>query len=221
MIPIDDDNPTDCTPYVTWALIVANILAFIWQIRTGLERSVMQMGFIPADLGGGDWSGAGYALSSMFLHGGLLHLIGNLWFLRIFGDNVEDEMGHLRFLIFYIVCGLAADAAHFLSAPTSEIPVVGASGAISGVLGAYMMKHPMAPVRMWTGFLLLPVTELPAFVFLFLWGGMQLLLAMASIGTKGDGGGIAYWAHLGGFIAGSALVWFFAKRGRSWRSGEL
>ena len=220
MLPLADDNPTHLTPYVTWALIAANILAFIWQIQTGLERSVMMMGFIPAELHGGDWTEAGHTVSSMFLHGGWLHLLGNVWFLRIFGDNVEDEMGHVRFVIFYLLCGLAADAAHFISAPASTIPVVGASGAISGVLGAYMMKHPMARVKMWTGFLLFPITELPAFVFLFFWGGIQLLSAMASIGMKGEGGGIAYWAHLGGFIAGILLVWLLAKPGRRWRPGE-
>jgi membrane associated rhomboid family serine protease len=220
MLPLSDDNPTQRTPYVTWTLITANVLAFLWQLQTGLEKSVMQMGFIPAALSAGDWSEAAHSLSSMFLHGGVLHLLGNVWFLRVFGDNVEDEMGHVRFIIFYLLCGLAADAAHYFSEPDSRIPVVGASGAISGVLGAYMIRHPMAPVKMWTGFLLLPFTEMPAFVFLLIWFVFQMLSAAAAAGMHTEGGGVAYTAHLGGFLAGLAMVWLFAPRGRRWRPGE-
>ncbi len=218
MLPLDDDNPTHRTPFVTWALIAANVLAFLWQLDFGLERSVMRFGFIPADLSRGDMTELPHSLYSMFMHGGWLHLLGNVWFLRIFGDNIEDELGHLKFLIFYLLCGFAADAAHYISAPMSKIPVVGASGAISAVLGAYMIRHPTARVRAWTGFWFHPIAELPAIVFLFFWAAMQFLMAVSTIGMKG--GGVAYWAHLGGFIAGVIFILIFGPRRRAWKPGE-
>jgi membrane associated rhomboid family serine protease len=149
--------------------------------------------------------------TSMFMHGGLLHLGGNMLFLWIFGDNVEDSMGHVRFLVFYLVCGVAAALAQAWIDPTSTIPVVGASGAISGVLGAYILLHPRATVRTLVilGFFV-TVIHIPAMIVLGLWFAMQFFSAFAT--PVGDGG-VAFWAHVGGFIAGVVLVSFFKKRG--------
>lgn len=212
MLPLADDNPSHRVPFVTWTLIVANILAFLWQQNMGLEHSVMRYGFIPADFSEGQMSELANSFYSMFMHGGWLHLLGNVWFLRIFGDNVEDELGHVRYLVFYLACGFAADAAHYVSGPLSNEPIVGASGAISAVLGAYMIRHPMARVRAWSGIIWMPIVELPAIVLLFFWAAMQVLMALTSV--SGTGGGVAYWAHLGGFAAGILFIIMFAPRRR-------
>jgi len=211
MIPLYDDNPVHRFPLVTILLIAANLAVyFLWQARVGLEESVALAAFVPAEFTGGARPAAWRdLLTSMFMHGGIMHLVGNLWFLWIFGDNIENECGPVRFLVFYLVCGVAATLAHVWQDPASAVPLVGASGAISGVLGAYLVQHPHAPVRtliplgMWSR-----VIDVPAYVFLFIWIGMQVLSQAAASG----GGGVAYLAHIGGFVARGAPLLIFRRR---------
>jgi membrane associated rhomboid family serine protease len=219
MFPLRDDNPTERTPWVTGALIVS--CAAVWFLVQGgglamdrLATSVCTWGAIPAeilgeggleggpcDVGGPIWS---TLLTSIFLHGGWAHLIGNLWFLWIFGNNVEDELGHLRFVAFYVLCGLAATAAHVASAPSSPLPMVGASGAISGVMGAYLLFHPRARIRtLLVVVVFFTVVDVPAFVYLGYWFLLQLASAQVDLASTG---GVAFWAHIGGFVAGAGLA---------------
>lgn len=212
MIPLSDDQPTRRLPIVTIALIVLNALVFIgWQLRVGMEDSVGAGGFIPAMLSAHEPGGVMRLITSLFMHGGWMHLIGNMWFLWIFGDNVEDACGPVRFLAFYLLCGVAATLAHVWPAPDSTMPLVGASGAISGVLGAYLLKHPQARVRTLIPLgILTRIVDLPAWVFLLIWMGLQVLLQAGS--RAGQGGGVAYLAHIGGFVAGMGLIVFFEPR---------
>ena len=219
LIPLKDTNPLRWIgfPYVTVAVIAACILTFLWQLSLGpaQNRIIYALGAIPAVITGERGLPPGVALvpaeltlvTSMFLHGGWLHLGGNMLFLWIFGDNVEDAMGHVRFLVFYLICGIAAALVHIYINPGSEIPTIGASGAISGVLGAYLVLHPRAQVL--TLFLRFFIT-LPAFVVLGLWFGLQGLSAYMD--TGGEAGGVAWWAHIGGFVAGIMLVVPFRRR---------
>jgi membrane associated rhomboid family serine protease len=220
MFPISDDNPRHIQPIVTSSLIGACVLVFLWQISLGDYRgqaAVMQFGMIPARLFGyGEVSPAfavvpGWAtvLTSMFMHGGFMHLGLNMLFLWIFGDNVEDSMGHARYLVFYLLCGVAAAVAQGAINPTSTIPMVGASGAISGVLGAYMLLHPHATVRtlIFIG-LFVTIVHVPALFVLGIWFLMQIVSGM--LPSSGEGG-VAFFAHIGGFVAGMALVPFFKK----------
>ena len=219
MFPIRDDNPQLQTPYVTYGLIGLNVLA--WLVLQGagmgdqLQSSVCQFGLIPADLLGGvstrdavcpsssGWSGV---LSSMFMHGGWMHIIGNMWFLYIFGGNVEDSMGAARFAVFYILCGLAAAAAQIFADTASTVPMVGASGAIGGVMGAYIMLYPKVKVHLFVILIVIITTiRVPAVAMLGYWIAMQLIGGVTSMGSTG--GGVAFWAHVGGFAAGCALVW--------------
>jgi membrane associated rhomboid family serine protease len=222
MFPLRDDNPTEMPPVVTVLIIAACI--GVWVLAQGaglseaeLERSVCSLGAIPIELTGSEAEGPtpcplggltwGALLSSMFLHGGWGHLIGNLWFLWIFGNNIEDSMGHFRFLAFYLLTGLAAAGAHVLSEPSSALPIVGASGAISGVMGAYLVLYPRAKVRtLLVLVVFITVVDIPAFFYLGYWFFIQL----ASAGLSGDtGGGVAFMAHVGGFVAGVVLVLLF------------
>jgi len=198
-IPIGDENPTERTPYVNYALIAANVLAFLaFCLCPADDPSLIRWTMIPADL---HWP---TLFTSLFLHGGWMHLIGNMVFLWIFGDNVEDRLGHLGYVVFYFVCGLAADAAHILSNPASELPTLGASGAISGVMGAYVLWYPRASVKtfVWLGIWYADVVRTPAFLWIGFWFVQQVLLNLLSRG----GGGIAYLAHIGGFAAGLAIA---------------
>ena len=216
-VPLGDDNPRIWIrrPYVTLALIAACALVFVWQ--TGLpagagEAALYRFGIVPGVLWGNAGFPPGFAappaettlLTSLFLHGGWLHLIGNMLFLWVFGDNVEDAMGHRRFIVFYLLCGTVAGLAHAWSAPGSTIPTVGASGAISGVLGGYFVLHPR--VGIWgLLFWALPV-RLPTVIVLGSWIGLDLLNAL----LDADGGaGVAWWAHIGGFAAGALLIPLF------------
>ena len=224
MIPIRDDNPLRITPMVTWVIFGLCIAVFIWQLgqgRPGFERAIYALGVIPAVLFGHAELPPALAVvpptatvfTSMFMHGGFLHLAGNLLYLWIFADNVEDALGHVRFLIFYLACGVAAVAAQVLPTPESVIPMVGASGAISGVLGAYLVMFPRARVLVAIplGFIV-QLIRLPALVVLGLWFGIQLL---SSVLGPQEEGGVAFRAHLGGFIAGLALLPLFRLgRGR-------
>jgi membrane associated rhomboid family serine protease len=219
MIPLQDDNPTELTPVVTIAFIALCVLVFFYQAglppRPG-EAFVFQYGAIPALLfGDADLPPSlavgipAYAtlLTSMFLHGGWMHLVGNMLYLWIFGNNVEDVMGHARFVVFYLTCGALAALSHAVTDPTSTIPMVGASGAISGVLGAYILLFPRAHVLVFMpGIGMMRVT---AAVVLGLWFVMQLLSGGMSIG--GPGGGVAFFAHIGGFVAGMVLIRFFKR----------
>jgi len=218
MIPISDDNPTRLVPFVTWTVLGLLVVVFLWQLSLGAagEAAFYIYGFVPAllftDLGlPPDIAAAAPApavtlLTSMFLHGSLLHLGGNMLYLWIFGNNVEDAMGHLRFAVFYLVCGVAAALAHGLIEPSSQIPTVGASGAISGVLGGYLMLFPMARVTVIVplGVLLYPV-KIAAFYVLGFWFLLQLVSAGLS---SPDQPGVAFWAHVGGFGAGLVLTPF-------------
>lgn len=217
MIPLRDDNPTVLWPLVTVTLIVANSAVFLYELflePRALSSFFYQMGMVPAAvIRGGTGGTGGYftVLSSMFLHGGLLHLGGNMLYLWIFGNNIEDSMGHARFIIFYLLAGLAAALTHIVVNPASTIPTVGASGAVSGVLGAYLLLFPHARVKtlvtlgfFWT------IVYLPAWVLLIVWIGLQFL-SQAVEPMDPTAGGVAYAAHVGGFVAGLALIPLFRK----------
>jgi membrane associated rhomboid family serine protease len=221
MIPLRDDNPSSSKPFVTITFIVICVLMFLWEFSLGAQggqRAVYALGVIPAVLLGGAQLPPEIALvpptatifTSMFMHGGWMHLIGNMLYLWIFGDNVEDSMGHGRYLVFYFLCGVAAVFAQALPEPNSEIPMVGASGAISGVLGAYVLLHPHAKVLVAIPFgFILHTMRLPAGLVLALWFGLQLL---SNTMASGEGGGVAFRAHIGGFVAGMLLVAVFKRR---------
>ena len=233
MIPYRDENETIRTPVVTIALIIVNVV--VWVLIQGaggepaLATSVCNLGLIPGELtlqaqvGDGIDMGRGMAclvdagrapqhlVTSMFLHGSWMHLIGNMWFLWLFGNNVEDAMGGVRFVVFYLICGLAAAGLQVATGPASIIPMVGASGAISGVMGAYIVLYPR--VRVFTlvplGFFLTTIA-LPAWVMLGYW--MLLQVVGGSMSAKSEGG-TAFWAHVGGFLAGALLIKLFVKQG--------
>jgi len=217
MIPLRDLNPSRTAPVVTVALIVANALAFLWELSLGpqLQPFVMQAAFVPARFVGQGLGIAGLvpgiesAVLSMFLHGGWAHVLGNMWFLWIFGDNVEDRLGHLRYVVFYFASGLAATATHALASPGSVVTAIGASGAISGVLGAYLFLYPRARVvtLLFLG-IFIQVIQVPALVYLPLWFLMQLFSGLASLGVPSSAqqGGVAFFAHIGGFVAGPLLL---------------
>ncbi|MGH7960679.1 MAG: rhomboid family intramembrane serine protease [Candidatus Binatia bacterium] len=215
MIPLRDTVPSGSMPLMTLVLIVVNALAFLYELRLGpaLERFLLSYGFVPARYlyisEAHPWNLADRFVpmfSSMFLHGGWLHLIGNMWTLWIFGDNVEDRLGKGRYLFYYLMCGLAAVYLHYLTGPQSEMPVVGASGAIAGVMGGYFVLFPRAQVvTLVPIFLFLHVTTLPAVVFLALWFFLQLFNGMVATAAS-FGGGVAWWAHIGGFIAGALMI---------------
>lgn len=207
MFPIRDHNPSRTTPYVTYALIVANIVVFLgyWPLFAdpGALRHFFEVwAILPARITSGD--GAETLVTSMFLHGGLLHLGANMLFLHIFGDNLEDEMGHLPYLGFYLASGLAAGLAQVMAAPESTVPMVGASGAIAGVMGGYLLLFPRARVDVIFIFIIFfKVLPLPAWMMLGVWFAIQLVSgALADLSA----GGVAYMAHAGGFVAGMAMT---------------
>jgi membrane associated rhomboid family serine protease len=232
MFPYHDENETRRTPVVTYVIIAANVL--VWLIVEGagsplaVARAVCDLGLIPGELTLSLPPGTPFPMgeglvcltdpgrqalnvfSSMFLHGGWMHLLGNMWFLWIFGNNIEDSMGRLRFVAFYLLCGVAAALAQVMATPASAIPMVGASGAISGVMGAYLVLYPR--VRVWAivplGFIPISIA-LPAWTMLLYWFGMQFLGGL--VGSRAEQGGVAFWAHAGGFVAGLVLVKLFAR----------
>ncbi|MCL3881129.1 rhomboid family intramembrane serine protease [Marivita sp. GX14005] len=220
MFPIRDHNPSRGTPLVTYALIAANVLLFLSYLPLMQdERALMAFYFdwalIPALISQGE--GWGGFLTSMFLHGGWLHLIGNMLFLFIFGDNLEDEMGHLGFLAFYIACGIGAGLVHYFSAPGSPVPTVGASGAIAGVMGGYLLLFPKARVDILIIIVfIIRIFPIPAWIMLAVWFALQLF---GGFGSAADQGGIAYWAHIGGFAIGLGLtlpIWLRRGGPRFW-----
>lgn len=230
MFPLRDENPTLRTSVVTFLIIGINIFVWVFIQGLGSERSLISsicnLGLISGELLGRVQEGTRIPISSsmvcvigearwhtllthMFLHGSWFHIIGNLWFLVVFGDNVEDSMGRWRFVLFYLLCGIAAAAAQMIVNPSSPIPMVGASGAISGVMGAYAVLYPRTPVHLLVifGFFIDRVI-VPAYFMLGYWFLIQLLSALPLLGG-GQGEGIAFWAHVGGFVAGILLVFLF------------
>jgi membrane associated rhomboid family serine protease len=234
MFPYHDENEAQRTSYVTYLIIAINVLAWILAQGAGsalaLARSVCEYGLIPGELSGllppGTQfpMGEGLAcltdpgrqvlnvLTSMFLHGSWMHLLGNMWFLWLFGNNIEDSMGHLRFVVFYLLCGVAAALLQVWVNPASVIPMVGASGAISGVMGAYLVLYPRVRVYCIVPLGFIPVSiALPAWTMLLYWMGLQVVSGL--IGLLGEeSGGVAFWAHVGGFVAGVVLIKLFARR---------
>ncbi|MCI0433839.1 MAG: rhomboid family intramembrane serine protease [Gemmatimonadetes bacterium] len=232
MFPIRDDNPHFLTPYATYGLIAANVVAWVLIQGLGSEpqlaASVCRYGLIPGDVLGTAPPGSSFpvgpglacvlegdggwhtAFTSMFLHGGWLHLIGNMWFLWIFGNNVEDAMGHVRFVVFYLLSGLGAAALQTATDPDSVIPMVGASGAIGGVMGAYVLMYPRVHVHLLVvlGFYV-TTFAVPAVFMLGYWFLLQFLGGWTA---AGGGGGVAFWAHVGGFVAGAVLSLVFRDR---------
>jgi membrane associated rhomboid family serine protease len=232
MFPYHDENATLRTPAITIVIIALNVMAWLLVQGAGTPRplaaSVCNFGLIPGELTGSLQPGTGFPMgeglvcladpgpqashliTSMFLHGSWMHLLGNMWFLWLFGNNIEDSMTRPRFIVFYLVSGLAAALAQVLANPASNIPMVGASGAISGVMGAYLVLYPT--VRVFTmvplGFYMTSMA-LPAWVMLLYWAFIQLVSGVTTIGS--EGGGVAFWAHLGGFLAGVVLVKVFSK----------
>jgi membrane associated rhomboid family serine protease len=209
VFPLRDVIPSRTTPLVTVTLIVVNSLVFLYQVSLGpdAQQLVLDYGLVPAAFT------FVAVITSMFLHGGFLHFGGNMLFLWIFGDNVEDRMGHARFLVFYLLCGVAAALVQTISNPTSVIPMVGASGAIAGVMGAYFVLYPGSRiVTLVFVFFFIQIVEIPAVVFLGVWFLMQFLSGVGSIAkTTGDVGGIAFWAHIAGFAAGVVGVVLFRR----------
>ncbi len=224
MFPIRDDNPTLQTPVTTFALIAVNVAAWVllqgMGAEPGLSSSVCTLGLIPGEflhrlpqgyeiplgnglacvvLPGSSWFAP---LTSMFMHGGWLHLLGNMWFLWVFGNNVEDVTGRVRFLVFYVLCGIGAVIAQMVSNPDSAVPMVGASGAIGGVMGAYVLLFPHARIRT---FALVFFFDVPAYFMLGYW----FLLQLVGGSMPAEGGGVAFWAHVGGFLAGLILILLF------------
>ena len=224
MIPLRDNNPRRTVPFITVLLIVINVAMFFWELSLGRLASgeIASVAFVPSRF----WVTGHYQfdlftiLISMFLHGGWLHLLGNMLYLWIFGDNVEDALGHFRYLIFYLLCGALATFSHAFISPSSSIPAIGASGAIAGVLGAYLILYPHARVLTLIplGFFMF-LREIPAVFILGFWFVIQFFTGVLSIGvrTEDQGGGVAYFAHIGGFLAGIVLVTLLGGKRRPQR----
>ncbi len=234
MFPLGDDNPRVHLPIATVAIIVLNVLAWVLLQGLGTEpaltHSICRWGLMAADALGTAPGGTGVALgpdvvcvveegrnlpalvTSMFMHGGWFHIIGNLWFLWIFGDNVEDVMGPVRFVAFYLLCGLGAAAAQILTDPQSLIPMVGASGAIGGVMGAYALLFPRARIHtfIFLGFYITTIW-VPALLMLGYWFLIQVIGGLPALAGGARGGGIAFWAHIGGFVSGLLLIPLFVR----------
>ena len=221
MLPLFDDNPRNTIPYVSWTIIALCLAVFVWQLSLSdaeMQSAVYQYGVIPARLLARDELAAGLetipafatVLTSMFMHGDLYHLAYNMLFLWIFGDNIEDSMGHLRLLAFYLLCGIIAALAQAGLDPNSPIPMIGASGAISGVLGGYILLHPFANIRVFFLIIIIPmIINIPAALVLGLWFAGQIFNAAV---TPPDQAGIAFGAHIGGFVAGLILINVFKRR---------
>lgn len=218
MIPLRDTNPRQKipVPIVNIVLIIVNVFMWLWEVSLGAQLMpvMQQIAFVPARF----WAPGGLVADitamfvSMFLHGGWMHLGGNMLYLWVFGDNMEDRLGHFKYLLFYLACGIAATLAHAIVEPGSTLPAVGASGAIAGVLGGYLILFPAARVMTLIPiFVFVTIRELPALFVLGLWFVLQLFTGAVTLG--GEGGGVAYFAHIGGFVAGVALI--FLLRGKT------
>ena len=230
MFPLRDDQPVFSTPYITYFLIALNLVIYFfeWQLgmqsRGALNSLVMQFGVIPrAEIGlltgTPVFSPVGAfvpILTSMFLHASWGHVIGNMWMLYLFGDNIEDYLGHFNYLIFYLLSGVAASLTHILFNASSPIPSIGASGAIAGVMGAYLVLYPRARVLTW---LFIVIVPFPAWLWLIIWASQQFLSGAASIVQTSQTSGIAFWAHVGGFVTGILMVKLFPQRRHRYRYG--
>ena len=230
MFPLRDDQPVFSTPYITYFLIALNLVIYFfeWQLgmqgRGALNSLVMQFGVIPrAEIGlltgTPVFSPVGAfvpILTSMFLHASWGHVIGNMWMLYLFGDNIEDYLGHFNYLIFYLLSGVAASLTHILFNANSPIPSIGASGAIAGVMGAYLVLYPRARVLTW---LFIVIVPFPAWLWLVIWASEQFLSGAASIVQTSQTSGIAFWAHVGGFVTGILMVKLFPQRRHRYRYG--
>ena len=221
MLPIRDDTPSRTFPLVTFLLILANGLVWLWEVSLGggtaLNHFYYQFGFVPGVLTGvykaPSWAIAPYfltTLTSMFIHGSWGHILGNMLFLWIFGNNIEDYLGHNKYLLFYLAGGVVAALVQLLSGPTSEVPTIGASGAIAAVMGAYFFLYPKAKVQTLVFFIFITIVRLPAWIFLGIWFVLQLFE-----GTFGAAQGVAVWAHVGGFLFGVVIAWISSRRGRT------
>jgi len=217
MIPLKDDNPTRTFPIMNWALIVANVLVFFYQLSLpphAYKAFVMANATVPMRIPAFLAGYLGFKMAfypmftSMFLHGGLMHLLGNMLFLYVFGDNVEDCFGHIAYLLFYIVCGIGSGLVHVLFNLHSSLPAIGASGAISGVMGAYVVLYPRANVLMLFFIFLIPI---PAVFVLGYWFVLQFLSGIGEFGASATGG-VAWWAHIGGFLIGMVVALMVKKR---------
>ncbi|MEO1402662.1 MAG: rhomboid family intramembrane serine protease [Cyanobacteria bacterium J06635_1] len=235
MVPLSDNNPTSTTPYVVYGLVVLNIIVFLFELtlQTGptnapLDQFFQTWAIVPQELTasfrGGDVVAVSEwftLISSQFLHGGFLHIAGNMLYLWIFGNNIEDQLGHGKFLVFYLTCGALAGLAQWVFAPLSEVPTLGASGAIAGVMGAYIIRFPRAQIlTLLPLFIIFTTVRIPAIFFLGWWFLQQALYSVATLGADANmgTGGVAYWAHAGGFVFGiilGPLLGLFPKgRGR-------
>lgn len=225
MIPLRDRNPSETIPIVNISLILVNVIVFFFELQIGgfdlggrdLQRFFYLYGFVPEQF---ERASSVYSIfTSMFLHGSWMHIVGNMLYLWIFGDNVENLLGHARYLVFYLISGVAAGLTHVFFAvnfsPASlSVPMIGASGAISGVLGAYIMRYPRARVLVLIPiFYFITLREIPAVLVLGIWFVLQLFSGVGSLGVQ-EGGGVAFWAHVGGFVAGAVLIHLFAPRRR-------
>jgi membrane associated rhomboid family serine protease len=225
MFPYHDENEARRTPYVTYAIIALNVL--VWIVAEGAGSTLAMARAVtlrlppgtPFQMGDGlvcltdPGRQALNVLTSMFLHGSWMHLLGNMWFMWIFGNNIEDSMGHARFIVFYLACGVAAALAQVLLNAASPIPMVGASGAISGVMGAYLILYPRVRVFVMVPIGIFPISmALPAWTMLLYWAGLQLLSGVVGMMGAQDEGGVAFGAHVGGFLAGVILIKLFARR---------
>ena len=235
MIPLKDDNPRLGIPWVCYLIIAVNVAVQVAQMQMGdgAGAFLFRWGLIPWEITHlGEWPELPLAyqsvvpavltpFTSMFLHGGLLHLLGNMLYLFIFGDNVESIMGHGRFLAFYLCCGLLASLAHVVADPLSTMPLVGASGAIAGLLGAYLVRFPKAKIHVLVILIIfIKIIRVPAVIVLGFWFAVQLFSGFHPLGGEG-GGGVAWFAHIGGFVAGVVLVFFFEQKRRLRRSRAL
>lgn len=220
MIPLRDSQPSHSTPFVTATLIGANVLIFFYQLSMDpytLNHFVAAYGVVPARLE------LGTLVTSMFLHGGWLHLIGNMWFLWIYGDNIEDILGPYKYLLFYLTCGVAAALTHVITNADSRVPTIGASGAIAGVMGAYMVKFPHSRiVTLVPIFFFLTLVEIPASIILIYWFVIQIFSGVGSLAYSNvSQGGVAWFAHAGGFLAGMILIGLMRPKPRYRRREDL
>jgi membrane associated rhomboid family serine protease len=220
MIPLRDKNPSGTFPFVVTGIIILNLIVWFFELslKANVEVFFLRYGLIPKDFMSALEQHVGLfsktivpVFSSMFMHQSWLHIIFNMWFLWIFGDNVEDLLGHKGFLAFYFTCGIVSGLAHVFVHPHSTLPMVGASGAVSGVLGAYALRFPRALIL--TYYAVWPY-EVRSYVYFIIWFGLQLVPGLLELGGNRDGVAVAYWAHIGGFAIGMGLLWIFPKRPR-------
>ncbi len=223
MFPLRDSVRTRGWPLVNYALILINVFIFVKEFQLSmtdsLEPFIQAYGLIPSQFLADPLSHVANIFTSMFLHGSWMHVIGNMWYLYIFGDNIEDDMGHVRYFFYYLLMGIGAAAAQIWANPMGKLPMVGASGAIAGILGSYIVLHPHGRVTTLFAFVFIKVVEVPAYFFLGIWFLMQAVNGVGALSAqamRGEMGGVAWWAHAGGFVAGFIGIFLFRRRSRSY-----